>query len=182
MEDEKNIIETKTFERIQQYKVDFAYSKNLFYSATNRLNQEEKNYIKIRKYIDIAILIFTLLSFSSAIYPNMDILYLGIFAFIAFGLSIFQFINIKDFSRNEEYKKTADKYLTLHKTCKNLIVKAEDNIISIKSLSKEIDNIQSIQNKLIDISPKTEYSDYLEAKKQIEEGNFEYTKEEIKNT
>ena len=56
MEEEKNITKTKTFERIQQYKVDFAYSKNLFYSATNRVNQEEKKYLKYRKYIDIAIL------------------------------------------------------------------------------------------------------------------------------
>jgi len=182
MEEEKNITKTKTFERIQQYKVDFAYSKNLFYSATNRVNQEEKKYLKYRKYIDIAILVFTLLSFSSAIYPNMNVLYLGIFAFIAFGLSVFQFINIKDFSQNRDYKITADKYLTLHKNCKNLITKAEDNIISLKALSKEIDNIQLIQNELIETSPKTEYSDYLEAKKQIEEGNFEYTKDEIEKT
>jgi hypothetical protein len=107
---------------------------------------------------------------------------LGIFAFIAFGLSVSQFINTKDFSQNIDYKITADKYLTLHKNCKNLITKAEDNIISLKGLSKEIDNIQLIQNEIIKISPKTEYSDYLEAKKQIEEGNFEYTKKEIKNT
>jgi len=107
---------------------------------------------------------------------------LGIFAFIAFGLSVFQFINIKDFSQNIDYKTTANKYLTLHKNCKNLITKAEDNIISLKDLSKEIDNIQLIQNEIIKISPKTENSDYLEAKKQIEEGNFEYTKKEIKNT
>lgn len=180
--EEKNIIDTKTFERIQQYKVDFAYSKNLFYSAVNRLNQEEKEYLKFRKNIDIAIAFFTLLSFSSAIYPNMNVIYLGIFAFIAFGLSIFQFINIKDFSRNINYKITADKYLTLHKTCKNLITKAEDNIITLKELSKEIDSIQSIQDELVKTSPKTEYSDYLEAKTQIENGNFEYTKEEIART
>jgi hypothetical protein len=31
-------------------------------------------------------------------------------------------------------------------------------------------------------SPKTEYRDYLEAKKQIKDGNFEYTKEEIERT
>ena len=179
---EKNIIYTKTFERIQQYKVDFAYSKNLFYSALNRLNQEEKDYLKYRKYIDVAISFFTLLSFSSAIYPNMNVLYLGIFAFLAFGLSIFQFINIKDFSRNIDYKTTADNYLTLHKTCKNLIIKAEDNIITLEELSKEIDSIQSIQNELIKTSPKTEYKDYLEAKEQINNGNFEYTKEEIERT
>jgi hypothetical protein len=180
--EEKNIIDTKTFERIQQYKVDFAYSKNLFYSAVNRLNQEEKKYLTLRKNIDIAIAFFTLLSFSSAIYSNMNVIYLGIFAFIAFGLSIFQFINIKDFSRNIDYKATADKYLTLHKTCKNLITKAEDNIITLKELSKEIDSIQSIQDELVKTSPKTEYSDYLEAKKQIEDGNFEYTKDEIERT
>lgn len=180
--EEKNIIDTKTFERIQQYKVDFAYSKNLFYSAVNRLNQEEKEYLKYRKYIDIAISFFTLLSFSSAIYPNINILYLGVFAFIAFGLSIFQFINIKDFSKSIDYKTTADRYLTLHKTCKNFITKAEDNIITIEELSKEIDSIQSIQDELVKISPKTEYSDYSEAKKQIEDGNFEYTKEEITKT
>lgn len=182
MEKETNIINTKTFERIQQYKVDFAYSKNLFYSATNRLNKEEKDYLKHRKYIDIAISIFTLLSFSSAIYPNMNVFYLGIFAFLAFGLSIFQFINIKDFSRNIDYKKTADRYLTLHKTCKNFITKAEDNIITLEELSKEIDSIQSIQDELVKTSPKTEYSDYLEAKKQIENGNFEYTKDELDRT
>ena len=70
--EEKNIVNTKTFERIQQYKVDFAYSKNLFYSAMIRLNQEEKDYLKYRKYIDIAISFFTLLSFLSAIYPNIN--------------------------------------------------------------------------------------------------------------
>jgi hypothetical protein len=182
MKEEKDIVNTKTFERIQQYKVDFAYSKNLFYSAVNRLNQEEKNYLKHRKYIDIAISFFTLLSFSSAIDPNVNVFYLGVFAFLAFGLSIFQFINIKDFSRNIDYKTTADKYLTLHKTCKNLITKAEDSIITLEELSKEIDSIQSIQDELVKISPKTEYSDYLEAKKQIENGNFEYTKKEIEKT
>jgi hypothetical protein len=179
---EINILESKTFKRLQEYKVDFAYSKNLFYSATNRLNQDEKDYLKNRKYIDIAILIFTLLSFSSAIYPKAKVVYLGIFAFIAFGLSVYQFINIKDFSKNEDYKKTADNYLTLHKTCKNLIVKAEDKIISLDNLSKEIDKIQSIQNELIDKSPKTEDSDYLEAKKQIKDGSLEYTKDEIEKT
>jgi len=182
MKKETDIIDTKTFKRIQQYKVDFAFSKNLFYSATNRLNQEEKGYLKHRKYIDITISFLTLLSFSSAIYPNINVFYLGIFAFLAFGLSIFQFINIKDFSGNIDYKTTADKYLTLHKTCKNLITKAEDNIITLEELSKEIDTIQSIQDELIKTSPKTEYSDYLEAKKQIEDGNFEYTKEEIAKT
>jgi hypothetical protein len=182
MEDKKYITKSKTFKRLQEYKVDFAYSKNLFYSATNRINQEEKKYLKSRKRIDIAILFFTLFSFSSAIYPNIDVLYLGVFAFIAFGLSIFQFINIKDFSNNKDYKKTADNYLTLHKTCKNFITKAEDNIISLTELSKEIDKMQSIQNELIEKSPKTEYSDYLEAKKQIEEGNSEYTNEEIEKT
>jgi hypothetical protein len=85
-------------------------------------------------------------------------------------------MNIKDFSKIKDYKKTADNYLTLHKTCKNLITKAEDNIISINDLSTEIDKIQFMQNKLIEESPKTEDSDYLEAKKQIEEGNLEYTK------
>jgi hypothetical protein len=182
MKEYKNITSTKTFERIKQYKVDFAYSKNLFYSATNRINQEEKKYLKSRKRIDVAILVFTLLSFSSAIYPKASILLLGIFAFMAFGLSIFQFINIKDFSKIKDYKKTADSYLTLHKTCKNLITKAEDNIISINNLSIEIDKIQSMQNKLIETSPKTEDNDYFEAKKQIEEGNFEYTKKEIEIT
>jgi len=180
--EEKNIVNTKTFERIQQYKVDFAYSKNLFYSATNRLNEEKANYLKNKKNIDISVLIFTLLSFSSAIYPNVDVLYLGMFAFFAFGLSIFQFINTKDFSQIKDYKKTADNYLTLHKTCKNIITKAEDNIISLNELSIEIDNLQSIQNELIEKSPKTEYKDYLEAKKQIKEGSFDYTKEEIEKT
>jgi hypothetical protein len=56
MKEYKNITSTKTFEQIKQYKVDFAYSKNLFYSATNRINQEEKKYLKSRKRIDIAIL------------------------------------------------------------------------------------------------------------------------------
>jgi hypothetical protein len=182
MKEYKNITSTKTFERIKQYKVDFAYSKNLFYSVTNRINQEEKKYLKSRKRIDIAILFFTLLSFSSAIYPKTSILLLTISTFLAFGLSMLQFINIKDFSKIKDYKNTADSYLTLHKTCKNLIVKAEDNIISIDDLSMEIDKIQSIQNKLIVTSPKTENSDYLEAKKQIEEGNFEYTKDEIEKT
>ena len=179
---EKNIIYTKTFKRLQQYKVDFAYSKNLFYSALNRLNQEEKDYLKYRKYIDVAISFFTLLSFSSAIYPKMDVLYLGVFAFLAFGLSIYQFINIKDFSRNIDYKTTADKYLTLHKTCKNLITKAEDNIITLEKLSKEIDAIQSIQDEIVRTSPTVKDEDYLKAKEQINNGNFEYTNEEIART
>lgn len=148
----------------------------------NRLNQEEKNYLEYRKYIDIAISFFTLLSFSSAIYPNINILYLGFFSFFAFGLSIFQFINIKDFSKNIDYKATSDRYLALHKTCKNFITKAEDKIITLKELSKEIDSIQSIQEELVKISPKTEYNDYLEANKQIKDASLEYTKEEIQKT
>jgi len=180
--EEINIIESKTFKRLQEYKVDFAYSKNQYYSAINRLNQEEQCYIKIKKHIDITILIFTLLSFSSAIYSRVNLIILGIFAFIAFGLSVYQFINSKDFSRNKDYKKAADKYLTLHKDCKNIITKAEDNLISIQNLSIEIDNLQLRQNELMENSPKTEYSDYLEAKKQIEEGSFEYTTDEIERT
>ena len=87
-------INSKTFKRLQEYKVDFAYSKNLFYSAVNRLEKEEKKYINCKKQIDIAILLFSLLSFSSAIHPDIPNYILGIFAFIAFGLSIYQFINL----------------------------------------------------------------------------------------
>jgi len=70
----------------------------------------------------------------------------------------------------------------LHKNCKNLITKAEDNIISLTELSKEIDNLQLRQNELMENAPKTENSDYLEAQKEIEKGNLEYTNEEIEKT
>jgi hypothetical protein len=49
---EKNIIYTGTFKRLQQYKVDFAYSKNIFNSALKRLNQEEKDNQKIGQMSD----------------------------------------------------------------------------------------------------------------------------------
>jgi len=175
-------INSKTFERLQEYKVDFAYSKNLFYSAVNRLEKEEKNYLKWKKYMDIAILIFSLLSFSSAISSNMPNYILGVSAFLAFGLSAYQFINSKDFSQIKDYKNTADNYLILYKKCKNIIVKAEDEVLDTNELSVKIDELLNIQSELIKTSPKTEDTDYLEAKRQIANGNSGYTEQEIQNT
>jgi hypothetical protein len=177
-----SITDSKTFKRLQEYKVDFAYSKNIFYSAVSRLEKEQNRYLKWKKIIDVAILIFSLASFSSAIHPDIPNFVLGIFAFFAFGLSVFQFINFKDFSQIKDYKNTADDYLILYKSCKNVIVKAEDGILDKNKLSEEMDKLLNTQSELIKVSPKTEYSDYLEAKKEIKEGSSGYTEEEIKNT
>ena len=102
--------------------------------------------------------------------------------YLFINLSIYQFINIKYFLNIKEYKNIADNYLILYKKCKNIITKAEDEVLTKKELSEEIDKLLNIQSELIKISPKTEYEDYLEAKKQIENGGSGYIEQDIKNT
>ena len=179
------IEKSNSFKRLQEYRIDFAYSKGQFYEAVNRLNREKENYIKLKKIIDTLILIFTLLTFiaivGSDILPNQNII-VGISALIAFGLSIYQFIDKNSFENIKEYQNTADNYLDLYKKAKNIEVKVKDNLITLKELDKFIDELHNRQIEVIKNSPKTIYEDYKNAKNAIEKNQSGYSENDFKNT
>ncbi len=179
------IEESNSFKRLQEYRVDFAYSKGQFYEAVNRLNIEKERYFKLRKTRDTLILIFTLLTFigvvESNILDNQNII-IGVSASIAFGLSIYQFIDKNSFENIKEYQVTADDYLDLYKKAKNIEVKVKDNLITLEELNKFVDELHNRQIEVIQNSPKTIYEDYKNTKNAIEKNQSGYSENDFKNT
>lgn len=171
------------FERLKQYRIDFAYSKYQYYAACNRANRELDNCLLWRKRKEIAIAFLTGLSFVGAVKntPTLNI-FVGIFSIISLILSLVLYLEKDYYPEPEKFQYVGDQYNMLYKKAKDLEAQYSDGMLTTKKLSEEITKLHNRQEELLAIAPKTKDEDYLTGKKNIDKGQQDYTMSDYKKT
>jgi hypothetical protein len=168
-----------TTDKLRRIKVDALYGKKKHFNAADR---NEKNHYKI----GVPIVVINILTGSILFYVIKEsasywIKYVPlILALISALLSGFQtYLNLQ--KKVEGHRRVGNKYLAIMKKCDRLqgyifdkVVSNDDLISRIESIAIEIDSI-NIESE----SYPTSNSDYLLAKKGIENGEEEYTEKEL---
>lgn len=178
------------FKRIQEYKVDFAFTRKQYYNAYLRLakcnNRKERN----RRRLTVFSIVNSVVTLSGLLYyftagNDLYALYLStIFSVISISLGIY----LHGLPRIEHalpYLKRAEEFTLLHKRAKNMIaiigstLEVDDSALKEYLLELELASKQ----KHIDSMPLfVEPEDYAAAKKQIEAGELIYTDSDFQNT
>lgn len=181
-----DIEQSKLFERLKNYRVDFCHSKGQFFVAARRIREEnERRFIKKRVLIISSLITAILTGSGVAFYftkidEKATVLVMGVFALISIAISIYLVIEKRE-DNADDFQKRAEEYLDLFKQAKNLEAKIIDGQAGLGELSKEIDRFQVMQHRISSQILITTDSDYSISKKQIDDGGCQYTEEEYKN-
>ena len=181
------LIETAAFKRLQEYRVDFAYSKKLFFAAADRVSRGATKYERKRKALEITAMVIDVLTLSSIAvyfskqYENYSIIVIGLLSLISIGINLSLLLQQKKLSY-AEYVSTANAYMDLHKQAKNMEARVNDGMVTLEELTKSIDRLHNGQIRLLNSELITEAHDHEMAKKAIEEGQETYLKDEFQKT
>ena len=168
-----------TTDKLKRIKVDALYGKKKHFNAADR---NEKNHY----WIGIPLIIINILTGSILFYVITDgasnwIKYIPlVLALISALLSGFQtYLNLQ--KKVEGHRRVGNKYLAIMKRCDRLQGYIKDQVISNDDLISRIEDIAT-EIGSINIEAEsypTNNSDYLLAKKGIENGEEEYTEKEL---
>lgn len=184
---ENEIKNSNLYGRLQQLRVDFAYSKNLFFAASTRISKEEKATNRIRSGLEITSIMISVITLSSvAVYlsqkfQELSIYIIGLLSIAGIGISVY-LLTLKQQNLCEEYIKVANGYLDLYKKAKIIEAKVEDNVIGMVELSEKVEELTYQQSKLANPKLKTTDEDFEIAKQNIDKGSNTYTENDMKNT
>ena len=168
-----------TIKKLKRIKVDSLYGKKKHFNAADR--KECQHY-----WIGIPLIIINVITGSVLFFILTDpvtnwVKFIPlILALIAALLSGFQtFLNLQ--KKVEGHRRVGNKYLAIMKKCDRIQAYVTDDVIKEKHLINEIEKIAlEIDNINIEAeSFPTNKTDYKLAKKGIEEGEEEYTKQEL---
>ncbi len=168
------------YKRLQELRVDFAYSKNLFFAAAERVKAKEMNLESKRNNLEIISVVISVATLSSVAFYFSQIA-IGALSLFGIGISVY-LLKAKNKDLWHEYVKAANGYLNLYKKAKNIEAQVEDNIIGVSEISRKVDELTDLQCKLTDFKLATTGKDYRIAKSNIDEGASAYTEDDFKNT
>ena len=184
---ENEIKNSNLYRRLQELRVDFAFTKNLFFAASSRVSNDEKNRNNKRNGFEITSILISVITLSSvAVYfsqkfQELSVLIIGLLSILEIGISIY-LLTLKHENLCEEYIKTANGYLDLYKKAKIIEAKVEDNVIGMVELSEKVEELTYLQSKLTNPKLSTTIDDFNIAKENIEKGSNSYTDNDFKNT
>lgn len=184
---ENELKNSNLYKRLQQLRVDFAYSKSLYFAASNRVSIEERTRNGSRKCFEITSILISVVTLSSvAVYfsqkfQELSVLIIGILSIIEIGISIY-LLTLKYENLCEEYIIVANSYLDLYKKAKIIEAKVEDNVIGMVELSEKVEELTYLQSKLTNPKLTTKPEDFKIAKANIDTGSNSYTDNDFKNT
>lgn len=184
---ETEIKQSNLYKRLQELRIDFAYSKNLFFAASERVEKKEKKLNTLRNGLEIASILISVITLSSvAVYFSQkfqegSIIVIGILSILGIGISVY-LLTLKNWSLCEEYIKTANGYLDLYKKAKIIEAKVEDNVIGMIELSEKVEELTHLQSKLSNPKLSTTEEDFKKAKENIDKGTSTYSESDFTNT
>lgn len=184
---ENEIKNSNLYKRLQELRVDFAYSKNLFFAASERVKTEETNLERKQNKLEITSILISVITLSSvAVYfsqkfQELSVLVIGLLSIAEIGISVY-LRKLKNKNLCDEYVKTANGYLDLYKKAKIIEAKVEDNVIGMIELSEKVDELTYLQSKLTNPKMTTTDEDFKKAKSNIDNGTSTYTEDDFKNT
>jgi len=184
---ENEIINSNIYQRLKELRVDFAYSKNLFFAASERVSNEENKFNRKRNILEISSIIISVITLSgvafyfSQNYKDLSVIIIGVLSIIGVGINLY-LLKLKNKEISEEYIKTANGYLDLYKKAKIIEAKVKDNVIGMVELSEKVEELTYLQSKLNNPRLKTKNEDFNKAKENIDKGSNTYTEDDFKNT
>jgi hypothetical protein len=184
---ETQIKNSSLYQRLRELRVDFAYSKNLFFAATERVKKEGAGFKKTKKILEISSIIISVFTLSSvAVYfsqkcQTTSVIIIGFLSIISIGISIY-LLTLDNKYPWEEYSRTASSYQDLYKKAKIMESEVEDNIIGMVDLNKKVDELIYLQSKLTNVILTTTDEDMKKAKENISTGRNTYTEDDFQNT
>jgi hypothetical protein len=184
---ENEIKNSNLYIRLQELRVDFAYSKNLFFAAFNRVLNDEKTRNGRRNGLEITSILISVFTLSGvAVYfsqkfQELSVLIIGVLSIVEIGISIY-LLTLKHENHCEEYIRAANGYLDLYKKAKIIEAKVEDNVIGMVELSEKVEELTYLQSKLTNSKLTTTSEDFKIAKENIDTGFNSYTDDDFKNT
>ncbi|MDZ4809885.1 MAG: 3'-5' exoribonuclease [Bacteroidota bacterium] len=173
--------------RIKQYRVDFCYSKELFFVAAQRIrNENNKRFVQNRILNITSILLAIITASGVAFYftkinEEATVIIMGLLAIISLGIAIYLIIE-KKHDNEDEYIKRAEEYLNLYKYTKNIESKISENQISKEELAKEIDKIHLSQYRISTHILHTTDEDRQKSWKQVQHGGSQYSEKDFQLT
>lgn len=182
-----DLLSSETFKRLQEYRVDFAYSAKVFSFAADRLFAEEQNEQNKKKWLDIVGIIIDVFTLSgiaflySEIYKNAAIVVLGVLSLASIGISLYTTLHQTE-KLSGDYKRRANDYRSLYKQCKNIEAAVKDQLLTMEDLSKQVSQLHNAQIQITETKLLPNSADYEKAKKAIEEGQYLHTDEDLKKT
>lgn len=184
---EDNIKNSNLYKRLRELRVDFAYSKNLFFAASDRVSKSEKSQNSRRNYLEIASILISVITLSSVAvyfsqkYQEESIVVIGVLSILEIAISVY-LLTLKNENLCDEYRKTVDGYLDLYKKAKIIEAKVEDNVIGMVELSEKVEELTYLQSKLSNPKLKTTEEDFQLAKANIDKGKSSYSDSDFDNT
>jgi hypothetical protein len=179
------ISNSELYKRLQEYKVDFLYSSQSCFNASNRIRVKNEKLYYRRKRLAIFSIILAMLSLSGVAlfftqkFPDLAVGSIGIFSLIAVLVDICLLVDPKH-ENHDDYQKRGNEYLNMLKEIKNIEVFYSSGKISENELKEEIEKFSEMDNKLRTHPMMLLQEDYDETKKQLSGGNYVHTKEEKK--
>lgn len=175
------------YERLKDYRVDFAYSKELYFAASMRLKKEYEKKERRSRNLNLVAAGLSILTLSNLFLFLQDemgknaVYIASVVSIVGIIISIYLFFhrNPEEF---KEYQQRGEAYLMLFKEVKNIEAMYLDKIITDEALAEEIKMLAMKQERLSANALATLEEDYLKAKSNIAEGRLTKTEEEIQNT
>ncbi|HMT75634.1 MAG TPA: hypothetical protein PKA77_16290 [Chitinophagaceae bacterium] len=182
-------INNPLFIRLQEYRVDFAYTSGDFFAAASRLKKSFIRKEKVYKTLNIVAaglgissltVLQLLLANVTGRIPAVLIASVTSFAGVIISLRLF-------FHKNPEkyvaYHNRAEEYLILYKQVKDNEVRFLKGKLSDSQLSDELARINAVQERInkIPLTDLTE-EDYNKASSDIKKGSRTYSETDFKNT
>jgi len=190
MENLKNLKQNELFARLIEYRIDFAYTRQVYFNAFLRVNKQNKKIESRHKlfgFLSILISIITLsaLTFylSQAIKSNNIIFIVSGLSIISLAISIYLF-SIKGPVNSNLFLERAEAYLILHKKAKNFeAICQADSKITNEKVHEKLLYFENEQEKLIKLPLEIIEKDYALAKEQIRNRkNYGYDEVDENNT
>ncbi|CAA0209343.1 hypothetical protein NACSLCCMFF_320038 [Tenacibaculum maritimum] len=184
---EDKIKNSNIYKRLQELRVDFAYSKNLFFAASDRVSKNEKSQNRRKNSLEIASILISVITLSSVAvyfsekYQEQSIIVIGVLSILEIAISVY-LLTLKNENLCDEYRKTADGYLDLYKKAKIIEAKVEDNVIGMVELSEKVEELTYLQSKLSNPKLTTTEDDFKIAKANIDNGTNTYSETDFEKT
>jgi hypothetical protein len=184
---ENEIKKSNLYRRLRELRIDFAYSKNLFFAASERVKNKENQLSLRRTVLEVTSILISVITLSSVAvffsqkFQETAVLIIGVLSIVGIGISVY-LLTLKNQNLCEEYIKTANGYLDLYKKAKIVEAKVEDNIIGMVELSERVEELTYLQSKLVNPKLTTTDEDFKKAKDNIDKGTSSYSETDFKNT
>lgn len=171
--------------RIEQYRVDIAYTKEAYYSAFFRLSKEQKQKMLIRRWLSFSTIIFGVVTLSGLINMVFGIeeSRLTIVATVFSALSLLISIYLTGLERIDDphpYLQRADSFTVFYKWIKTKEASLDEaNTAEIEGIIKALER----KYQIVGTNPlPLEFEDYKKALENIKNGNLTYVEEDFQNT